>query len=154
MDIPSIRFWAFFVFMPLGVAAVVVGVLALLSNLLRSRPWIAFLLVPLSSSIMYTSYIAWDTWRTGVGVGFDYTSPLDDRFLEGFWPLLAGGIILGGIVGLLACAGTLLWRGARRSRWRTAIGVTLVVLSWVTLGLSLLAEILFMMLWRMTCHRC
>jgi hypothetical protein len=140
-------FYIGFVLVHLVVAAPVVGVLLLFSNLLRSRPRAALPLISCGSSALLAIWTAWSTWRTAVEIGFDAVSFLDPHFLEQYWVLIALGTIFGCIVGLLTSGGTLLWRGDRHSRPRTVIGITLVVLSWIILGLGLAAETFSMLMW-------
>jgi len=116
-------------------AAGVVSLLALLSKRMLYRPLIGLLVVPIAGG----SLLALCALLIFFFLFADYGFALG-------WGVAAA--IVGAPVGLVTYIGVLLWKGQKRSRWRTILGVSLLLTSWLLLGSGLVVglAILAMML--------
>ncbi len=134
----------------LVVAAGVVGSLVLLSNKLSCRPLIRFFaaiagaagLAVCNPVLIILSGLIGLIIEGDLGV-LRRGPPLFPFCRDVFLLLWAPAAIFGAIIGLMVYTGTCLWRGVESSRLRTALGLLLILLTWLILGSGLMLEMLF-----------
>ncbi len=135
----------------------VVSLLVLLSNKLCSRPVIGFLITPIAGgaglAVCNPGLVVLSLFITMVVMTGDWEGLLRDLRSGYLFPFCRGvflflgvpAAIFGAITGLMAYAGTYIWRrGIKRSRLQTMLGLLLILLTWFILGAGLAFEIFFL----------